>query len=213
MPVANTADKYFLGSSVVDRLYCGPTLVWSRKLLVSDNFNRANGGLGSNWTTWNPSGGDLPLTIASNQCTCAHDANQHGGTRTAESYANDQYSQVEIVSVALNAWVGVVVRDNGTVGQNHYLAIAFNNGGTPEIDLYKRVAGTFSFLQGSGGSFNIAGGDVFRLSVIGTTLTVSLNGVARITKTDSTFANGKPGIGLYAANTFAVVDNWQGGEL
>ena len=70
-----------------------------------------------------------------------------GDIRTAESYASDQYSQVEVTSTQLTGgqWVGPAVRmQNG--GQNGYLGIYYWNSGSPELVLYKRSAGNWTQL-------------------------------------------------------------------
>ncbi len=75
---------------------------------ASDNFDRANGPLGPNWTNLT----DGALTI-SNQMAMGTNANGNSGdVRTAETYANDQYSQITVTSTALTGsqWIGPMVR-------------------------------------------------------------------------------------------------------
>ena len=70
----------------------------------------------------------------------------------AETYASDQYSQVEVTSTQLTGgqWIGPAVRvQNG--GQDTYLGIYFWNNGSPQLRLYERSAGTWTQL---GGSYN-----------------------------------------------------------
>ena len=75
-----------------------------------------------------------------------------GDIRIAETYTSDQSSQIELTSTQLSGgqWVGPTVRtQNG--GQETYLGIYFWNGGSPELRLYKRNAGTWIQL---GSSYN-----------------------------------------------------------
>lgn len=63
-----------------------------------------------------------------------------------------------------------------------------------------------------------ATGDVMRMEVSGSTITVKVNGNTVITYSDSTFANGQPGLGLnpYGASsdfTSYTFSDWQAGNL
>ena len=139
--------------------YSRPKVLWSLRLLLifsfllvpqfvfphkasaavtaSDDFNRADGGLGPNWTAISDGG----MAISSQQVVGTVGAIT-GDIRTAESYASDQYSEVEVTSTQLTGgqWVGPAVRlQNG--GQNGYLGIYYWNSGSPVLRLYKRSAG------------------------------------------------------------------------
>src|SRR6185295_8481704 len=54
----------------------------------------------------------------------------------------------------------------------------------------------------------LAAGTTLELIAVGSKLTFLVNGVARMTVTDSTFTGGAPGI---LANGSATADNWAGG--
>src|SRR5579863_1167033 len=60
---------------------------------VSDNFNRANGGLGSNWTTM--TGTNAPQ-ISSNLLQPGTANTVNAAFWTANSFANDQYVQAKM---------------------------------------------------------------------------------------------------------------------
>ena len=74
---------------------------------ATDDFNRPDGGLGPNWTAI--SGGGMSISSQQVIGTAGVDV---GDIRTAESYASDQYSQVEVTSTQLTGgqWVGPAVR-------------------------------------------------------------------------------------------------------
>ena len=113
---------------------------------ASDDFNRADGGLGAGWAAISDGG----LSIVSQQVVGT--AATAGDIRVAESYGSDQSSTVEVTSTQLSGgqWVGPAVRSqNG--GQDTYLGIYFWNNGTPQLRLYKRTAGTWTQL---GNSYN-----------------------------------------------------------
>ena len=132
---------------------------------ASDDFNRANGGLGAGWAAMSDGG----LSIVSQQVVGTANA-LAGDIRVAESYGSDQYSQIAVTSTQLSGgqWVGPTVRSqNG--GQNTYLGIYFWNNGTPQLRLYKRTAGTFTQLGTSYNSGPLPAGTTLTLSAVGST--------------------------------------------
>jgi chitodextrinase len=173
--------------------------------VASDNFNRANGPLGSGWTDMTGAG----LAISNQMVVGTSSSGISGDLRTAESYANDQYSQVTVTSTALSGtqYIGPVVRaQNG--GQNLYAGRYEWNKGSPQLTLYKRVSGTWTQLGTSYSSGTLAAGTQLTLTVIGNTLAFSQNGTPRVTASDNTLASGSPGI---VASGTASADNWAGG--
>ena len=116
-----------------------------------------------------------------------------GDIRTGETYASDQSSQIEVTSTQLSGgqWIGAAVRaQNG--GQNLYLGLYFWNNGNPELMLYKRISGNWTQLGSSSFQGALAAGTQLNLSVAGSKLTFSQNGVARITATDTSLDRGRP---------------------
>jgi hypothetical protein len=106
---------------------------------VTDNFNRANGPLGPNWTDTTDGG----LAISSHAVTGTNPNGISGDIRTEEACASNHYSQTAVSSTQLTGgqWIGPAVRpQNG--GQNGYLEIYYWNNGTPELMLYKRSGGS-----------------------------------------------------------------------
>ena len=109
---------------------------------ASDNFNRANGNLGANWTDMTDGG----LAISS-QVVVGTNGAYSGDIRTGETYASDQSSQIEVTSTQLSGgqWIGAGVRaQNG--GQSLYLGLYFWNNGNPELMLFKRIGGSWTQL-------------------------------------------------------------------
>ena len=169
----------------------------------SDDFNRANGSLGASWAAVS----DGALKISS-QAVVGTSATA-GDIRTAETYTNDQLSQIQLTSTQLSGgqWVGPTVRtQNG--GQNTYLGIYFWNNGSPQLRLYKRISGTWIQLGSSYNSGALAAGTTLQLSAVGSTISFLQNGVSRITATDTSLTGGAPGIMTYGK---AKADNWVGG--
>ena len=168
---------------------------------ATDNFNRANGALGANWSTDRD-----PITIVSNQAKSSTSANSVA-IRTAETFAANQYSQV-VWQGGLNNGGGPLVRHNGSNPGSYYLA--FLNAGTEALNIYSVTAGSYSSI-GLAGSVTIANGDVLRLEASGTTIRALLNGVEKLSVTNTDRATGRPGFEIF--NTTVAIDDWGGGEL
>jgi hypothetical protein len=170
---------------------------------ATDNFNRANGALGANWTAMS----DGALTIAS-QVVKGGNGAYSGDIRTAETYGADQSSQVEVTSTQLSGgqWIGPAVRASSG-GSNLYLGIYFWNGGSPDLMLFKRASGSFTQLGSSYPVSALAAGTQLTLTAAGSTITFAQNGTARITATDTSLTSGAPGIMAYGTGT---ADNWAG---
>ena len=170
---------------------------------VSDNFNRANGTLGAGWTDMSDGG----MAISS-QVVVGTKSSYSGDIRTGETYASDQSSQIEVTSTQLSGgqWIGAAVRAQNS-GQNLYLGLYFWNNGNPELMLFKRISGNWTQLGASSFQGALAAGTQLNLSVAGSTLTFSQNGVARITATDTSLTGGAPGIMAYGT---PKGDNWVG---
>ena len=95
---------------------------------ASDDFNRADGGLGAGWAAM--SDGGLSIVVAGGGRDGGSVA---GDIRVAESYGSDQYSQIEVTSTPAERRASGSARrvrsQNG--GQDTYLGIYFWNNGRP----------------------------------------------------------------------------------
>jgi hypothetical protein len=174
--------------------------------IASDGFNRADGPLGSNWTAMS----DGAMTIRSRR-VAGDSSGTSGDTRTAKTYASDQYSQVQVTSIQLTGgqWIGPAVRSqNG--GQKLYLGVYFWNDGSPQLRLYKRTSGDFTQLGSSYPISGLVAGAMLRLIAAGSTVSFLLNGSPVITATDTSLTGGAPGI---MASGTATADNWAGGNI
>jgi hypothetical protein len=172
-------------------------------MAVTDDFNRADGGLGANWTSSrfvsNP-----PL-IASNKAVGGFAL---GGISSAiytgSAFTNDQYSKAVIATIGAgdpSVWVRAESPGNAVTG---YYA-EFTSGS--QVQIFKSTA---TSLASTAISVLIAG-DVIELRVIGTTLSAYLNGALLVQTTDSDHASGSPGFQLDITAT--SIDSWEGGNL
>ena len=175
---------------------------------ASDDFNRADGGLGPNWAM-DPVWG-AGIAVAGNQ---AGSAPYGGGAHfwSANRFGADQYSQITVTG-AIGDWLGVSARGQVSPGQGYWLALKADG-----AHLYSFVNGVFHELVHDGSNWST--GDTLRLEVrtIATStarLTVYRNGSPLFTYDDADhfIPDGQPGIGLYAT-TATSLDDWQGGTL
>lgn len=172
---------------------------------ASDNFQRANGALGANWTDWFWVG-SVGCVIASDRAAGSSEANTTSGDFwSAGSFGGDQYSRVTVAAVpAAGEWVGVTARQSGEgVG---YLGIwfegtyyLFNENGTPSPPLLTSASGSLSAA------------DTIMVKAVGTTVSLYRNGAQVLTATDSTYASGAPGIAFFGAS--GAVSGWDGGDV
>ena len=171
---------------------------------ASDTFQRADGGLGANWTPWSWSGA-AAAQIASLAAT-GGSGTTSGDYWTASSFTPNQVAQVTIGTVPPGgSWTGVTVRQSGA--GTGYLGLWFSGqfflfnengtGGPPQIG--SAVAGALS------------AGDTIGISAVGTTITVLHNGSPVITATDSTYASGQPGIAFFG--TGQSVTAWGASDI
>jgi hypothetical protein len=173
-----------------------------------DNFNRTNGGLGSNWTnilTDTAGGGIFGNAYGHTNASTTDSAWVYTGT----SWDSDQESFVTIPTLPTEgtAYFYLLVRISGTSG---YLCINAWNGSSWTSYFYRLDSGTATYVAtfASGGS--ITAGDRFSFQVIGNEFKFFMNGgQVGSTYTDSTYTSGSPGIGGAYSNTFRL-DDWGG---
>jgi hypothetical protein len=174
---------------------------------ASDDFNRANGSLGSNWTPMS----DGAMTISSDAVSGGNANGNAGDTWSADSFGSDQFSQIQLSGTQLTGgqWIGVTVRaQNG--GQNGYTGLYFWNYGNPLLMLFKRTGGQWAELGGEVPTGPLPGGTVLAVDASGSSISLLENGSQVITATDTSITGGAPGI--MACGT-ALADNWTGGDL
>ena len=113
---------------------------------VTDDFNRANGGLGPNWTAMTDGG----MAISSQVVV----GTELAATRVTSAPArptpatSPRRSQVTSTQLSGGQWIGPAVRaQNG--GQNLYLGLYWWNNGSPVLMLFKRTSGNWTQLGSS----------------------------------------------------------------
>ena len=182
-------------------------------LFAADDFNRADGPLGANWTK--PLASENNLVIVNNQVGVDVEESHNYAFWSADSFSEDQYSQITITK--MGSWPGVIVRADGILDRFYLGLLA----GPNDYEIYRRWDGVYyQVATGTAETWQV--GDVLSLGVIGSahpvTVTLYHNGNAVLSWTSSSQAEvkngGSPGIGIYSPSGQALtLDNWEGGNL
>lgn len=175
-------------------------------LPASDNYNRANGGLGANWTT--PAGANAP-TISGNQVVGT------GGDCfaywSADAFTDDQYAEYTLPDVTHpDSGICARLQEDGSGGKGY---------------LYSPSSGGVWKLSGGFGGASLlatistspANGDALRIEVTGTstvTIRIFKNAVqfgTDVTDASSPITGGAGGIFVFG--TTDPIDNFGAGNL
>jgi hypothetical protein len=167
-------------------------------LPATDDFNRADGGLGANWTTQLNA-----LAIVSNQAQGSVSDNCCAFWN-ADSFSADQYSQFTCRGSGYRG-PGVRCTDTGAGSDGYFTSQAPGDAG----GIYKLVNGSFTRIGDTGGV--AADGDVLRLEVDGTDLSVYKNAFLIGSLSDASLSSGSAGVLVY--QSAGQLDDWEGGNL
>lgn len=169
-------------------------------VVATDDFNRADGGLGANWTIQTGAN----MAISGNLVTTTTTSTDQLAFWNADAFNNNQYSKWKAQVSGGSGLPGVTVRASATGGSlNAYFA---NSAG-----IHKFVAGVYTQLLSD--SLTLADGDTLELRVSGTTLERYHNGVLDGSVTDSSLSSGSAGILQYTTGSAVKSDDWEGGNL
>jgi hypothetical protein len=176
-----------------------------------DSFNRSNGVLGSNWTSYLPGGVFTPPSINSNAIQNTASNQAMAAFWSASLFANDQFAEFSVITSNGSGPVfSPAVRFTSSGGYE----CAFKSGIHNATGIYK-TTGTSSMLLSEGVTQTVTPGDVLRCEIQGTTITQYYNGAALQTASDTTYTAGSPGFVNYsnAAAASVSIHNWSGGNL
>jgi hypothetical protein len=169
--------------------------------IASDNFTRANGPLGANWTVQSGA-----WAIASNQATTATGATAIAYWAGAGVFTPNQYAIVTIGpsnSSFAAEYFGLALNDNGTT----YYNCLVNSGGDYFI---QKNGSNLAFALGP----TLVVGDTIEMDSVGGVLTLFHNGVQFATYTDvSPLTSGVPGMAGDDAGQAVFYSNWVGGNI
>lgn len=168
-------------------------------LPATDNFNRANGPIGSNWTA--VTGAWL---VDINEARPDTAANFSAVYWNADTFGNDQYAQVVIKNIGTPAG-GPAVRIATGGAQSWYVCYV----NSPNLTLDKLVGGAYTSLATAALP---SVGDTLRTEVSGTTVRCLVNGTQVASVTDTSLASGAAGLSGYNAGNTSV-DDFEAGNL
>jgi hypothetical protein len=181
--------------------------------VASDDANRANGAIGSNYTI--PSGVNAPV-ISNN--VFQKGSGRCGALWTADSFEDDQYAAVTLTLVhncasnssgdSLGGGIGVALR--GASGGDGYFVCGANN----RTIVVARISGVDTVLYDDTPSWS--DGDVLRAQVVGSTITVFRNDtqVAEVDASESAIASGHAGMFFLGGNFGTLrLDDWSAGTV
>lgn len=181
-------------------------------ITFNDNFNRANGPLGPNWTTI---GGFIPAQIVSNQ---VESTSTTGGTFVVYTGVVflDQQISMQLVNLANGGLFSLFVRQSGVLGANltfYSLNIvgALGAGAATGFITYTDTSDVDHILS-TIVTLSLNAGDTIGFSVVGSTLTGTVNGVPKVTASDTNILSGQFGFAVdpVVALSDVIVDNFAG---
>jgi hypothetical protein len=167
-------------------------------LPATESFT-GTGSLSGSWTQQKNS-----ISRSSDQGKADVDLDDSYAIWTADSFSNDQYSQVKVISYG-GDYIELPARGSGS--NNDYILYWQS---MTSIVISKWVAGVQTDLQDTG--VTATANDVIKLECVGTSIKAYKNG-AQIgtTVTDSSLASGSAGCGGYGQA--ARFDDWEGGNV
>ncbi len=186
--------------------------------LATDNFSRGSypenplGSVGfsdaGKWTAIPTYGGGVNLqSVSPGVCEPSAAGNSEMYWSGSGAWSNDQYSEVTI-GAGTTGYEGPGVRLTTTGGY-----IVSHKSGTA-VTLYKLANPGYTSLGNFSSSLAFTTGDVFRLTVIGTSLTFYKNGVPVGSPIiDSTYSSGYPGAYANGSASSLTYTLWAGGGI
>lgn len=183
----------------------------SQQLLVSqkivagsgpftDNFNRADGPLGANWTIQLGSN----MAIASNQVVTTVATTDQFAFWDADAFANNQYSKIRATQKVDGAIAAARCSSTGGTTNAYWVR---------KDGIHKFVNGAYTQLL-SNDAAALGVNSILEIRVSGTTIERYVDGVLDGSVTDASLSSGSAGFGQYSDNGSTVgCDDWEGGDL
>ena len=172
---------------------------------VSDNFDRADGALGSNWTT--VSGTGAPK-IVSNTLRVRTAGALSSAYWSASTFSSDQFAQASLPNSSGTQYgPGIAVRLSGSKG---YFLWYGNSSNT--VSLWRMDSSSSETLLKQSASLTVSpSSDVWKIQAVGSTISGYQNGKLVVQATDTNIKSGSPGVWLYYSSN--QIDNWSGGDV
>lgn len=183
----------------------------TRSVVATDNFNRADGALGANWSEAATAYTDNQPVIASNEAKSGGEGSYDNASFwNANSFANDQYSKatISVLPSSGTSLMGTIVRANAT---DYCFCQYKRDSSSNKSRIYWFNAGAYTAIALQN-TTTFASGDTIEIEVEGTTYTMFKNGVSILSGANgSAPASGSAGITLYDLDE--RLDDWEGGDM
>lgn len=134
-----------------------------------------------------------------------------------DTFGNDQYSQYTAKFVGLGTGLDYLYLFARVTGGADYQTggsfyMFWTDGGSDTVLLYTTAGNSSLVSLGTSNATVFTSGDIFKLSCVGTTISVAKNGSNIISVTDSHVTSGQPGMGGSGA-TVVLFDDWQANNI
>lgn len=183
---------------------------------ATDNFNRADQNpIAGNWTQVSSLSGFGQAQLSGNQVIANVAGTRASYWWNAQSWNADQWASIKVTTCLANSNLGVSLRNSTSGAATCYMCLFLGTAGSAgTIRIQKFVTGTFTSLF-SATNFTVNLGDIITGSVIGTQLSMYVNGNLWLTGTDGSIASGAAGwvVNGTTLNTNAAIDDWVGGNI
>jgi len=168
---------------------------------ITDNFNRANGELGANWTD---DEGDADVVSNQYNPTTSQVVSRYSGTSLS---SDDHYTQIKVATYVSNV-SGPIQRKTASGTLTYYAAVVI---ATTDLRSYKRIGGTITNLQTD--SFTFVNGDIIKGEVNDSTLKKFQNGGQIGTNLTDTSITGNLQCGIVANRGDTFLDDFECADL
>jgi len=172
-------------------------------LPATDAFTAANGtALATYNASWTVNAGawDIQSNSVHPNSAAAH-ITAHWN---ADTFTNDQYAQMTVTGVGTYIAVAVRVAVSADTGYSFRAEAA-------TIYIQRKLAGVLATLRSVAYSTQV--NDVLRLEVVGESLTAKVNGVVKLSVSDTNIGSGFAGIMGFSNTAGILGDNWEGGNI
>lgn len=178
--------------------------------LVCDSFDRANGGLGASWTTV---ASEAAPQISGNGFVTNGVGSDSAAFYSGVTWPNDHYSQVRVITANTANTRAVCGATRIQAGSHQfYRGCVLGPLGAGATCIIQPVPG---YSTVASGTCTVAANDRLRLSSVGSTHTITINGASvGVSGTDATYAAGNSGIAIYVdtgSQADAKGDDYEGG--
>lgn len=164
-----------------------------------DDFNRADGGLGSNW---GPSAVFTDVPAIASQQVVGDDVTADGSLWVANTFGPDQYAKARITGL-VEGYVGFILREtDGLSGYRTQFDLSNHR-----VLIIKYVGNVLLSVPLP----TLAIGDTIGFYAIGSYLDVRQNGLSRGGIIDTSWASGSLGISIFKATS--ALGDFEGGEV